>query len=112
MRPNLYLLKREIGRNFENPKMEVRFAVVNSDIRKDYPANFVCVLPHSQGLLNGHSIFSKTFGEDSIPLAQKLLSKALAKESDLEAKSEIRKRLKLLISKKTVEVKRPNLRTF
>jgi DNA-directed RNA polymerase subunit RPC12/RpoP len=105
MKPSLLLIKREIGRNIENPKKEISFAVINLDVRKDYPANFVCVLPLSHCLFSGHSIFSKLFGEDSIRLAKKLLSKALAEESDSETKTEIGKRLKPLNPKTVVEAK-------
>jgi len=105
MKPRLYLLKRDVGRSFYNPKTEVVFVVVDSDISRDYPLNFVCVLPLYQGLASGHSAFRKLFGEDSVPLAKKLLSKALAKESDLEIKTEIVKRLKLLNTKPVTNIK-------
>ena len=105
MKPRLLLIKREIGRNLENPKTEVSFAVVNLDVRKDYPANFVCVLPLSHSLFGGHSMFSKLFGEESIPLAKRLLSRALADETDSETRTEIGKRLKHLNPKTVVEAK-------
>jgi hypothetical protein len=105
MKPSLYLLKRDVGKSFEKPKKEVFFVVVDSDNSKDYPLNFVCVLPLSQGLFSGHSVFRKLFGEDSIPLAKKLLSKALAKERDFEIKTEIGKRIKLLTPKLAVKAK-------
>ncbi len=96
MKPSLRLFKRNVGGTIENPKTEVLFVVVDSQISKTYPLNFVCMLPLPQGLCSGHSAFRKLFGEDSIPLAKRLLSKALAKESDSEIKTEIGKRLKLL----------------
>jgi hypothetical protein len=98
------MLKRDMGRSVESRKTEVLFVVVDSDISKSYPANFVCVLPLSQGL-NGHSIFSKLFGEDSLSLARRLLSKALVKESDLEIRTAIGKRLKLLDPKSIVKAR-------
>jgi hypothetical protein len=98
------MLKRDMGRSVENRKTEVLFVVVDSDVSKSYPANFVCVLPLSQGLC-GNSIFSKLFGEDSLTLARKLLSKALAKESDLEIKTAIGKRLKLLDPKAVIKAR-------
>ncbi len=113
MNPHLYLLKREVGRNLENPKIEVLFVVVDSHISKTYPLNFICVLPLSQRLYSGHSAFRKLFGDDTIPLAKKLLTKALAKESDSEIKTEIRKRLKQLNLKTVVQSKLPILlKTF
>ena len=107
MKPRLYLLKREVGRSVENPKTEVLFVVVDSDISKTYPLNFVCVFPSSQRLYSGHSIFRKLFREDTLPLAKKLLTKALAKESDSETQTEIRKRLKQLNLKIVVQSKLP-----
>jgi hypothetical protein len=95
MKPRLILFKKEVGR-LDNPKTEVHFVVIDSDLSKEYPMNFVCVLPLSQSLHSGHSTFRKLFGEESIPLAKKLLSKALSKESDYEIKTEIGKRLQLL----------------
>ena len=109
MKPRLYLLKREVGRSVENPKTEVLFVVIDSDISKNYPLNFVCVLPLSEGLWGGHSAFRKLFGEESIPLAKRLLSKALIKESDSEIKTEIGRRLKLLNPKTTLLSKMPIL---
>jgi hypothetical protein len=109
MKPLLYLLKREVGRSLENPKIEVLFVVVDSDISKTYPLNFICVLPLSQRLYSSHSAFRKLFGDDTIPLAKKLLTKALAKESDSEIKTEIRKRLKHLNLKTVVQSKLPIL---
>ena len=105
MKPRLYLLKREVGRRVENPKTEVLFVVVDSDISKTYPLNFVCVFPSAQGVYSGHSAFRKLFGEESLPLAKKLLTKALTKESDSETQTEIRKRLKQLNLKIVVQSK-------
>jgi len=96
MRPSLYLFKRDIGRTIENPKTIVHFVVVDKETPKDYPLNFVCVLPNVQGLANGHTIYSRIFGEESLPLAKRLLDKAMKKESDLEIKSEVGQRLKMI----------------
>ena len=105
MKPSLYVLKRDLGRNSENPKTEVHFVIIDSEASKDYPLNFVCVLPQGQSLVNGHSTFRKIFGEDSVPVARRLLSKALRKESDSEIKTEVGKRLKMLAPKNIVKAK-------
>jgi hypothetical protein len=63
------------------------------------------VFPSSQGLCSGHSAFRKLFGEDALPLARKLLTKSLKKESDSETKTEIRKRLNQLNLKIVVQSK-------
>jgi hypothetical protein len=97
MKPSLYLFKRDIGRTIENPKTIVHFVVVDSETSKDYPLNFLCVLPNVQGLVSGHTIYSRIFGEESIPLAKRLLAKALKKESDLEIKSQVGQRLKMIV---------------
>ena len=96
MKPSLYLFKKDVGKRIENPKTEVHFVIVDAEKYKDYPLNFVCILPQVQGLVNTRSAFKKIFGEESIPLARRLLSNALRKESDSEIKSEIRKRLKMI----------------
>jgi len=84
----------------------IRFAVVDLDKSKDYPANYVCMLP-LQPRSNGkvHNVFLDLFGNDSLELAKRLLAKALKTESDPEIKAEIEKRLKLLAPKPPVQVK-------
>jgi hypothetical protein len=84
----------------------IRFAVIDLDISKNYPANYVCMLP-LQPRANGkaHNVFSKLFGNDSLERAKRLLSKALKTENDSEIKAEIEKRLKLLEPKPAGQVK-------
>jgi len=110
MKPRLFFLKRVVGRNYDSMETKVFFVIVDSDISKAYPLNFVCKLPMVDGLCNGHSAFKKLFGEDGIPLAKKLLSKALISENDSEIKSEIRNRLKLLNQKTAIQAKRVPVR--
>ena len=93
-KPSLYVFKKDVGKRIENPKTEVHFVIVDTENNKDYPLNFVCVLPKC--LINTRSAFRKIFGEENIPIAKRLLSNALRKESDSEIKSEIRKRLKMI----------------
>ena len=79
-----------VGRRF-------RFAVVDLDKGKEYPLNFVCMLPSQLGPKGtGLSVFVKVFGDKSIEVAQKLLLDALEHERDAEVKGEIERRLKLL----------------
>jgi hypothetical protein len=84
----------------------IRFAVIDLDKSKNYPANYVCMLP-LQPRANGkaHNVFSKLFGNDSLERAKRLLSKALKTENDSEIKAEIEKRLKLLEPKPAGQVK-------
>ena len=84
----------------------IRFAVIDLEKSKKYPANYVCMLPQ-QPRADGkaHNVFSDLFGGESLELAKRLLTKALKAESDSEIKSEIKRRLKLLEPKPTVQVK-------
>jgi len=97
MRPSLYLLKKQNGRTEVTMKTEVQVVVVDLDKSKDYPLNFVCVLPQKPVLLGKHSdIFSKIFGASSLEVAGELLQRALRREKDAEIKKELKKRLKVL----------------
>jgi hypothetical protein len=75
----------------------VRIAVVDSDAKKTYPSNFICMLPQHVSTTNSDSsVFAKTFGETRVELAKKLLNTALKKETDSEVKFELKERLKML----------------
>lgn len=75
----------------------IRFAVVDLDKSKEYPSNFVCMLPKQfSGKDNQSNVFARVFGNDSLGLAKRLLNEALETEDDSEIKGEIEKRLKLL----------------
>jgi hypothetical protein len=81
-----------------------RFAVIDLDRGKDYPVNFVCLLPSQlkpQG--KDSSVFRRVFGEESLPVAKKLLADALKKEDQPEVRGEIERRLKLLEPKPAIE---------
>jgi hypothetical protein len=89
-----------------NTGRHIRFAVVDMDKSKEYPANYVCLLP-ANPRANGkvHSTFSRLFENDSLELAKTLLAKASITESDLETKAEIERRLGLLEPKPPVQAK-------
>jgi hypothetical protein len=75
----------------------LRFAVVNLNKSKDYPSNFVSMLPmriDSNGKIP--SAFTKLFGNKSSKIARELLTASLKKEHDSEIKTEIKRRLNLL----------------
>jgi hypothetical protein len=84
----------------------IRFAVVDLDNSKGYPANFICLLPQDPRA-NGKAKnnFSKLFGNEGPELAKQLLTKALKTERDSETKAEIKRRLELLEPKPPVQVK-------
>jgi hypothetical protein len=74
-----------------------RFAVVDLDRAKDYPLNFVCMLPLRVSFDERKAcIFSGVFGDRSLEMAKKLLVDALKVEADSDVKAEIERRLKLL----------------
>jgi hypothetical protein len=71
---------------------------------KDYPANFVCLLPlNIKPEVKSVSIFRRVFGEESLPVAKRLLTEALKRENEREVRGEIERRLKLLEPKPVFE---------
>jgi hypothetical protein len=71
--------------------------VIDLDRTKRYPENFVCILPLTIKIkTKPTNKFEKTFGTESIEIAQQLLRKALRSRVNSETKKEIKKRLKLL----------------
>jgi hypothetical protein len=96
MNPQLYIMKLRNAKDY-SARRSIRFAVVDSDTTKTYPANFICMLPqHVSVATEDSSVFAKTFGESRVELAKKLLNTALETEDDLEVKAEIKERLKML----------------
>jgi hypothetical protein len=92
----LFISKRNELNDYSR-KGYLRFVVVDLDRSKDYPVNFVCILPKNIKLDGKKSTkFEKTFGDISLELAKKLLKHALSAEDDWEIKAEIKKRLDLL----------------
>jgi hypothetical protein len=93
---SLSIFKRE-GMNDYSGKKHIRFAVVDLDRSKEYPINFVCILPRNIRV-NGknRTEFEKTFENESLNIAGKLLESSLKAENDWEVKEEIRERLGLL----------------
>ncbi len=73
----------------------LRFVILDLDKSKEYPANFVCLLPRRLGHKK-NTIFEKMFGNQSLEMAEKMLIDALESEEDPEIVDEIRKRLSLL----------------
>jgi len=105
MNPKLYIFKRDDVRDY-SMRNHIHFAVVDMDRSKEYPLNFVCVLPQQMSVMvKQSSAFAKIFGESSLQMAKKLLTEALEMEDDSEIKTEIAKRLKLLEPKPAIRVK-------
>ncbi len=95
MNPKLFIQKRQIQRNYDFTT-NVDFIIVNADYPKDYPANFVCILPRNLDSITKKSIFQAKFGNNSSALAKRLLTKALNRETDPMILAEIQDRLKKL----------------
>ncbi len=81
-----------------------RFAVIDPNNFKGYPANFVCLLP-KKIFESGKPVseFGKKFGEKSLEFAVSLLEQALKQQEDEKVKTELEKRLRSL------ELERPKL---
>ena len=77
MKLRLYISKKDDMKDYSQGRY-IRFAVIDLDKSRSYPANYVCMLPQ-QPRANGksHNVFSNLFGNDSLELAKRLLSKAL-----------------------------------
>jgi hypothetical protein len=96
MNPQLYIMKIKTAKDYSS-KRAIRFAVVDAETSKTYPANFICMLPQHISLgTEDSSVFAKMFGEKRMDLAKKLLQDALETEEDLVIKAEIKERLKML----------------
>ena len=83
-----------------------RFAVVDADKSKNYPSNFICMLPSQISVEQKKTnVFSKMFGDKCEEQAKTLLTNALQSENDLDIKNEIERRLKLLDPKSANQIK-------
>ena len=101
MRVGLLLCRYDNAEDYSVSR-RFRFAVVDLDVRKNYPLNFVCMLPTKiDADAKSQSVFRQIFGDKSVEQARELLSAALETETDSEVKAEISRRLKLLEGKPT-----------
>lgn len=75
-----------------------RFAVVDFSRSKNYPSNFVCMLPLKVDRRKGKigNVFGEIFGDKSLDFAMGLLKEALKTENDSDVKAEIERRLNLI----------------
>jgi hypothetical protein len=103
LRFRLRISRRDDSRDYSVGK-RFGFAVVDLDRGKDYPLNFVCMLPLRIGSVGKEpSIFVRVFGDKSLEVARKLLVDALEAEDDSDVKGDIERRLKLLEPKPVCE---------
>jgi adenylate kinase len=97
MKPSLVLLKKQSGRTEYSMKTEVQVVVVDLDKSKQYPLNFVCILPQTAiSPSRPSNVFSKVFGASSLEIARRLLHNALKRERDADIRNELTKRLRTL----------------
>jgi hypothetical protein len=96
MKLKLHITKNYNAKDYSKPAY-MRFAVLDLAISKEYPANFVCMLPRTiNPKAKVQNKFVKKYGDKSNALAHKLLKQALQTTDDLDVKTEIRERLKIL----------------
>jgi len=101
MKPKLLITKRK---DFRKPKRGKRrevtrffFSVVDAEIEKPYPFNYVCIFPVEKASFRGRErTFAKIFGK-GFELPLKLLRIALKEYAlDPEIKAEIERRIEKL----------------
>ena len=94
MKLKLKITKKET-KNYTKPKL--RFIVIDQDKSKQYPQNFLCILPKT---IKNQQIpannFERIFGYKSIDNSKQLLQKALRSRPNVKIRTEIRKRQKML----------------
>ena len=75
----------------------IRLAVIDLDKSKDYPANFVCILPRTNNPnAKTQNKFQEKYGSKSQKIIKKLLEQALKTADDQNIKKELLARLKLI----------------
>ena len=96
MKLSLYITKIYNSKDYLKPS-QIRFAVIDLHKSKQYPANYLCILPRRLNpKLKTPNKFQAMFKEQSKEITKKLLKQALKTTDDLDIKNEIRERLKLL----------------
>lgn len=97
MNLKLLITKKETTHYNTKTKTKHLFAVIDLDKSKQYPQNFVSVLPKNiKAVVKPANIFEGLFGNQSLEMANQLLKKALRTRPDSETKKAIRERQKLL----------------
>lgn len=103
LKVQLLILKYDEMQDYSERK-NLRFVVVDLDRAKNYPMNFVCLLPKRLSFNDKkRTAFEKIFENNSLTVAKKMLTDALKSEDEPEIVDEIEKRLSLLDSDFTYE---------
>jgi hypothetical protein len=96
MNLRLMIIKRRTGCHQNTVRNILDFVVVDGNIAKAYPSNFVCRFPsYANGYL-GETVFSKIFANNEKEAARKLLTEALCREKEPKIRLAIERRLKKL----------------
>jgi hypothetical protein len=96
MKLSLHITKNYNVKDYTKPGY-IRIAVIDKDISKQYPSNYVCILPRT---INPNARipnkFQKKYGDKSPELMKKLIKQALDIVEDQDIKKELLARLKIL----------------
>jgi hypothetical protein len=98
MRISIKAFKRKKGCIDRTRETVVNLVLVDQDKSKDYPDNFVCVLPAQLGF--PAALFEKLYGDKSKEAALGFLNEALKREQDPEIKKEFQRRINALSQRK------------
>jgi hypothetical protein len=97
MNLQLLITKKEYVHYNNRTRTKHLFAVIDLDESKQYPQNFVSILPlHIRAIVKPSNVFEGLFGNKSLEIANQLLHRALESRTDSETAKAIRKRIKLL----------------
>jgi RNA polymerase-binding transcription factor DksA len=97
MKLQLLITEKEIKHYNTENKTKHLFAVIDLDKSKNYPQNFVSLLPKNiKSAAKPTNVFENLFGNESLKIAKHLLEKALRTRPNPRTKLAIRERLKLL----------------
>ena len=97
MNLQLLITKKETRYHNTITKTKHLFAVIDLDKSKQYPQNFVSVLPRNiNAIVKPANTFERIFGNQSLEMAIQLLEKALRTRPNSETTQAIIERLKLL----------------
>ena len=97
MNLQLLITKKEYTHYNSRTRTKHLFAVIDLDESKQYPQNFVSVLPlHIRAIVKPSNVFERLFGNKSLEIANQLLHKALESRPDSETAKAIRERIELL----------------
>jgi hypothetical protein len=97
MNLQLLITRKEYTHYNSRTRTKHLFAVIDLDESKQYPQNFVSVLPlHVKATVKPSNVFEGLFGNKSLEIANQLLHKALESRPDFETARAIRERIELL----------------